>query len=138
MVRTECIKLNKYKNYFLLMKFLVVLFILSSCASPLDAVLFKSQGTSKIFNITQEKAWDTTLLVLQSIEAQDIIIDKNQKYVAAAKSNSRFAIWIEPSNNSKTIITVYAMRMLPTNIFLAFNEEDFFNKFQMMYGLGNK
>lgn len=124
-------------------KILVILMVgvcLTSCATSMsDLVKYKEmgEGTSRVYPITVQKAWEISKKVLdwEGIGAYED--HRSEGYVLIRSGATWFyketliGIWVEPVNNIQSKVTVITKSKRDVDTFVGLTERDFHENFAL-------
>ncbi len=129
-----------------IMSCILIIIFAAGCATTGDVVRAKAQGkgTSKIYPLNAEKAWEFAKVALRFDEPKSIEEHRSERFMVARIGESTIssgvvlAVWIEPVDNDNTNVTVVIKRRDPTEISIGYTEEDFHHNFMMAWRLKYK
>ncbi len=121
-----------------LIGFLLIGICLTGCASTRDVVRSKERGkgTSKIYSVSTEQAWEIAKTVFRWEEAEDVEEHRAEGYMLASSGDSPtswgtvMGVWIEPVQKDKTKVTVVIKRKNPAEILPPLTEAIFHDDFE--------
>ena len=105
--------------------------IISSCATMTDVLKNKEEGTSAIYSIDKDRAWDIAKTVLRWEDCETIEENKLSNYMLTTvgqnfvSEGSLVGVWVEPVNDQETKITVVTKRKVQTNLATGLTESTF-------------
>lgn len=112
------------RNYLALFSIVVVLLILTGCATMADARAAKGSGLSRIFAAPQERVWQAMPSVLTELGLSLAGDNRQEGYILAQRGVTTFsygenvAIFIEPeAGTAKTRVEVVSKKAVKTQIF---------------------
>jgi hypothetical protein len=118
----------------ILMPFLLVI-ALQGCA-PMDAVVHsKDKGTSIVYPVTRDQAWDIAKAVFRWEGAEAIEEHRNKDYILASRGRHAFhddavvCAWVDPVDSEDTMITVATKRNRPLDVATHFTTTTFLWRF---------
>jgi len=122
--------------------FLVVFsfFIHMGCANTLsDLVRSKEEGkgTSKVYNVNVDQAWEIARKVLQWESADDIKENRSEGYMVIQSGDTLFykvnvmGVWIEPIDQVRSKVTVIAKSKTSVDTILGLSEAGFHEHFAL-------
>lgn len=115
--------------------FLILLFIFNSCATMSDVVKAKEEGTTKVYPVDAEQAWEIAKTVFRWEGADAIEEHKSEGYMLTSSGmnwvswGAVMGAWIEPIDNNNTKVTVVTKRRIATNIATTLTESTFHKRF---------
>ena len=119
----------------------LIIFILTSCASSIDSVTGgKEYGESRTFNTTFENAWIYTKKIFLESGVKIVKLNRGKGEIFGSNPlnlgsssgwGSYIGVWISEVSDSIVNITVYTKRVLAIQISSGFSESDFFDKFKI-------
>jgi hypothetical protein len=96
---------------FILASFLL-LFSLQGCSTTGEVVRSKGTGTSIVYPVSRDQAWDIVKAVFRWEGAEDIEEHSAKNYIVASRGSRPFSensvacAWVEPVDSEDTMITV--------------------------------
>jgi uncharacterized membrane protein len=99
-------------SYFVLTASLLLLLTLGACATTSDFVRSRSDGTSRVYPVTEKQAWDITKAVFLWEGAEAVKEDRKKDYIVASIGTGFFSYdaamcaWLVPMDSENTMITV--------------------------------
>ena len=111
--------MGKTKWYILM---LLILICVSGCATMSDVVASKDSGTSVVYPVTADQAWDIAETVFRWEGADAIEEHRKDGYMLTRSSGINFVsygavmgAWIDAVDNDHTKVTVVTKRRMSTN-----------------------
>jgi hypothetical protein len=105
------------------------------CATMGDVLKAKSEGTSQIYPVTGDQAWDIAKTVFHW-EGSDAIEEHRPEGYMLTSSGINFVsygavmgAWIEPIDRAQTQVTVVTKRRLAMNVATSLTETTFHKRF---------
>jgi hypothetical protein len=114
---------------------LAVLMWFAGCATMGDVAKSKAEGTSKVYPVTAEQAWDISKAVFRWEGADAIEEHKTEGYMLTSSGTNFVSwgavmgAWIEPIDKDNTRVTVVTKRRIATNIATTLTETTFHDRF---------
>jgi hypothetical protein len=114
---------------------LLIVFISVGCATMTDVLKDKEEGTSAIYTIDKDIAWDIAKTVLRWEDSETIEENKLSNYMLTTvgrnfvSEGSLVGVWVEPVNEEETKITVVTKRKVQTNLATGLTESTFQDSF---------
>ena len=120
-----------------LMGFLLLLVCATGCATMSDVVRSREQGkgTSKVYRVSADEAWEIAKTVFRWEEAGVIEEHRSEGYMLTSSGESSVSwgavigVWIEPVSEDSTKVTVVIKRKNPTEIMITLTEAAFHDDF---------
>ncbi len=119
----------------LVLLFCLVLFLLGGCATMGDVANSKDSGTSEIYPVTADQAWDISKTVFRWEGADAIEEHRNEGYMLTSSGMNMVSYgavmgaWVDPVDNANTKVTVVTKRRLSTNLATTLTESTFHKRF---------
>lgn len=113
---------------------LLVIFV-AGCATMSDVVRAKDEGTSKVYPVNADQAWDIAKTVFRWEGADAIEEHRKEGYMLTSSGMNFVSIgavmgaWIDPIDQNNTKVTVVTKRRIATNIATTLTETTFHNRF---------
>jgi len=113
---------------------LLVIFV-AGCATMSDVVRAKDEGTSKVYPVNADQAWDIAKTVFRWEGADAIEEHRKEGYMLTSSGMNLVSIgavmgaWIDPIDQNNTKVTVVTKRRIATNIATTLTETTFHNRF---------
>lgn len=115
----------------------VVLFalLMSGCATMGDVAKSKDQGTSAVYSVPADSAWEIAKTVFRWEGADAIEEHRNEGYMLTSSGmnfvsyGAVMGAWIEPAENNSSKVTVVTKRRIATNIATTLTEGKFHKRF---------
>ena len=114
---------------------MLILGLLSGCATMSDVVQSKDQGTSQVYPVTFDQAWTISMTVLRWEGADAIEEHKDQRYMLTSSgmnlvtSGSVMGVWVDPMPDGQMKVTVVTKRRIQTNVATTLTETTFHKRF---------
>lgn len=102
---------------------IILLLLLSSCATIYDAKQSKGTGQVQVYNASFEDIWSVMPDILNEVGLEKVEDNKKDHYILANRSVSfrsygeRVAIFIEPIDNLRTKVEVVSKKAAPLTLF---------------------
>ncbi len=125
--------MGKTKWQLLMMLFVIVL--ISGCATMSDVAGSKDSGTSAVYPVTADQAWDIAKTVFRWEGADAIEEHRNDGYMLTSSGMNMVSYgavmgaWIDPIDKDKTKVTVVTKRRLSLNAATTLTEATFQKRF---------
>ncbi len=113
----------------------IVLIGFTGCATMGDVAKSKEKGTTKIYPVNVDQAWNIALTVFRWEGADTIEEHRDRGYMLTSSGvnlvswGAVMGAWIEPVNNDKTQVTVVTKRRVSVNIATTLRESKFHERF---------
>jgi len=107
----------------------------AGCATMGDVAKSKAEGTSKVYPVTADQAWDISKAVFRWEGADAIEEHKTEGYMVTSSGmnwvswGAVMGAWIEPIDKDNTRVTVVTKRRIATNIATTLTETTFHDRF---------
>jgi len=114
---------------------MLILGLLSGCATMSDVVQSKDQGTSQVYPVTFDQAWTISMTVLRWEGADAIEEHKDQRYMLTSSGmnlvtyGSVMGVWVDPKPDGQMEVTVVTKRRIQTNVATTLTETTFHKRF---------
>ncbi len=107
--------------------------LLSSCASMSDVLKSKDEGTSQVYSVSFNQAWDIAKTVLRWEDCEQIEEQKDEGYMLTTiqsllSGGTLIGVWVE-SSGSNTKVTVVTKRKSQTQLLTGLSESAFHERF---------
>lgn len=108
---------------------------LGGCATMGDVVRAKDEGTSKVYSVNADQAWEITKTVFRWEGSDAIEEHRSDGYMLTSSgmnmvsAGTVMGAWIEAVNKNKTNVTVVTKRRLAANIATTLTETTFHKRF---------
>lgn len=109
--------------------------------SDLQTAHAKGKGTSLVYAVSVDRAWQISETVLHDAGAETIDEHRDKGYMLAATSvgegisvGTYIGVWIEPAGGGQTKVTVITKRKLTVEVITALTEDGFHRKFMEAVG----
>ena len=120
---------------------LLILLCAAGCATTSDIVRAKAQGkgTSKVYPLNADKAWEFAKVVFRFEEPEAIEEHRSEGYMigrvgeSSISSGAVMGVWIEPVDKENTRVTVVIKRRDPTELSVPVTETDFHDNFVLAW-----
>ena len=132
--------MRKYNN----LGFLILLVMLASCATMTDVLKDKDEGTSKIYEVDKETAWEIAITVLRWEGCETIEQHKTSNYMLTTvganfvSDGTLVGVWVDPIGSDKSNITVVTKRKMQTNLATGLTETTFHSSYKLAVDLVNQ
>lgn len=132
--------MRKYNN----LGFLILLVMLASCATMTDVLKDKDEGTSKIYEVDKETAWEIAITVLRWEGCETIEQHKTSNYMLTTvganfvSDGTLVGVWVDPVGSDKSNITVVTKRKMQTNLATGLTETTFHSSYKLAVDLVNQ
>ena len=109
--------------------------VISACSTMADVVGNKNDGTSRVYDVSADQAWELAKIVFRTEGADAIEEHRDQGYMLTSSGSnfySRGAVmgaWIEPYGENRMNVTVVTKRRVKTNLFTTLTEGTFHRRF---------
>jgi hypothetical protein len=100
-----------------------------------DVARSKAEGTSKVYPVTADQAWDISKAIFRWEGADAIEEHKTEGYMLTSTGlnwvsyGAVMGAWIDPIDKDNTRVTVVTKRRIATNIATTLTETTFHNRF---------
>lgn len=114
---------------------IVLVCIFGGCATMGDVVKSKDEGTSKVYPVTTDQAWDISRTVFRWEGADAIEEHRNEGYMLTSTGmnfvsyGAVMGAWIDSVDKDNTKVTVVTKRRISTNIATTLTEATFHKRF---------
>ncbi|MCM0755714.1 hypothetical protein M7784_10710 [Desulfovibrio aminophilus] len=117
---------------------LLLLLLVSGCATTNDVVRVKqqgSEGTAEVYNVTFDQAWEISKTVFRWEGADAIEEHRDQKYMLTSSGMNMVSwgtvmgAWVEPVDAADTRVTVVTKRRVTLNIATTLTEGTYHKRF---------
>lgn len=114
---------------------LMLVSILGGCATMGDVSRSKEDGTSKVYPVNADQAWDITKAVFRWEGADAIEEHRKDGYMLTSSGMNMVSwgavmgAWIDPVDQNNTKVTVVTKRRLSMNIATTLTEDTFHKRF---------
>ena len=114
---------------------IIVSFFLASCATMSDVLKSKNEGTSQVYAINVDLAWETAMTVLRWESCETIEEHRSSGYMLTTvgqdfvSAGSLVGVWIESIDKENTKVTIVTKRKLQTNLATGLTESKFHLRF---------
>jgi hypothetical protein len=116
---------------------IAVLGFICGCATMSDVTTSKAkgQGTTQIYPVTSDQAWDISRAVFRWEGADAIEEHKTEGYMLTSSGmnfvsyGAVMGAWIEPVDNGNTRVTVITKRRIATNVATTLTESTYHKRF---------
>ncbi|NTU42023.1 MAG: hypothetical protein HGA78_03020 [Nitrospirales bacterium] len=126
--------MGKTKLQVLMMLMLIVLLI-NGCATMGDVAVSKDSGTSAVYPVTADQAWELAKTVFRWEGADAIEEHRKDGYMLTSSGMNMVSwgavmgAWIDPIDNDQTKVTVVTKRRLSMNVATTLTETSFHKRF---------
>lgn len=114
---------------------LLLVSLIGGCATMSDVVRSKDSGTSQVYPVDADQAWDIARTVFRW-EGADAIEEHRKEGYMLTSSGMNFVsmgavmgAWIDPVSQNTTKVTVVTKRRIATNLATTLTETTFHNRF---------
>ena len=116
----------------------IFIMLLSGCSTMNDVVRVKengSEGTTKIYQVTEDQGWNIAKTVFRWEGADTIEEHRDKGYMLTSSGMDLVSVgavmgaWVEPVDKESTKITVVTKRRLTINLFTTLMESTFHKRF---------
>jgi len=101
-----------------------------------DVLKNKDEGTVKVYNVDKDLAWEIAMTVLRWEGCATIEEHKTSNYMLTTIGKTLFSeygtligVWVEPSNDNETKVTVVTKRRSQTELTTGLTETTFQNSY---------
>lgn len=114
---------------------LLIMAGISGCATMGDVAVSKDSGTSVVYSVTADQAWDISKAVFRWEGADAIEEHRKDGYMLTSSGMNMVSwgavmgAWISPIDNKNTKVTVVTKRRLSMNIATTLTETTFHKRF---------
>ncbi|MCX5886164.1 MAG: hypothetical protein NT096_09695 [Proteobacteria bacterium] len=112
---------------------IVMLQWFSGCATKSDVLTAEDEGTSKVYSVDADQAWEIARTVFIWEGADSIEVHRTKGYLLAsseqALGGTLMGAWIEPVDKNDTRVTVVTKRRISMSITTALTETTFHKRF---------
>lgn len=114
---------------------LLLVILIAGCATMSDVVRAKDEGTSKVYPVNADQAWDIAKTVFRWEGADAIEEHRKEGYMLTSSGMNFVSIgavmgaWIDPIDQNNTKVTVVTKRRIATNVATTLTETTFHNRF---------
>jgi len=114
---------------------------LSACATMADIVGQKEEGTTEIYDVTPDQAWEIAKVVFRTEGTDAIEEHRDQGYMLTSSGmnlvswGAVMGAWIEPSGANRTKVTVLTKRRITINLVTTLTEGTFHRRFTQGVGM---
>ncbi len=113
----------------------VLLLVFSAgCVTITDVVREKDEGTSRVYAVTADQAWEIAKAVFRWEGATNLSEHRAERYMLASDTNDPrtgtvMAAWVEPDPDGRMRVTVVTRNRMLLNPAKLLTEEDFHQRF---------
>jgi hypothetical protein len=124
-----------FKNGAVILVFMVLVAVLNGCATMVDVVRAKDEGTVKVYPVNEDQAWEIAKTVFRWEGADTIEEHRAENYMLTsgginwASWGTVMGAWIEPVDDNNTRVTVVTKRRIATNLVTTLTETTFHKRF---------
>ena len=114
---------------------IIMLFIFVGCATMGDVIRSKQEGTSEVYSVNADQAWDIAKIVFRWEGADAIEEHRKEGYMLTSSgmnmvsAGAVMGAWIEPIGKNSTKVTVVTKRRLSMNLATTLTESTFHERF---------
>jgi hypothetical protein len=125
----------KLRSIALLGEVMLLAVILAGCATMGDVARSKDEGTSMVYSVPADKAWDIAKTVFRWEGADAIEEHRKENYMLTSSGMNMVSYgavmgaWIEPVDKNSTKVTVVTKRRLAMNVATTLTETTFHKRF---------
>jgi hypothetical protein len=125
----------KKNSLVILGAFMTLILMLAGCATMADVAQSKDEGTSAVYPVNADQAWEISMTVFRWEGADAIEEHRDQNYMLTSSGMSLVSYgavmgaWIEPVDQNNTKVTVVTKRRIATNIATTLTETTFHKRF---------
>ena len=122
-----------------LIGFLLILVYATGCVTMSDVVRSKERGkgTSKVYRLNADEAWEVAKTVFRWEEAEAIEEHRSEGYMLTSIGESSISwgaimgVWVEPVTKDRTRVTVVVKRKNPAEVLITVTESIFHDDFEI-------
>jgi len=109
--------------------------IVSACSTMADVVGNMNDGTSRIYDLSSDQAWELAKIVFRTEGADAIEEHRDQGYMLTSSGSNFYSAgavmgaWVEPYGENRTNVIVLTKRRVKTNLFTTMTEGTFHRRF---------
>ena len=124
----------QYKLTLISAIFLLV-FVATGCSTMGDVVTLKDSGTSKIYPVNTDQAWEISKTVFRWEGSDAIEEHRNQGYMLTSSGMNLVSFgavmgaWVDPIDADHTKVTVVTKRRVTINVFTTLMESTYHKRF---------
>lgn len=113
----------------------VLMFVLGGCATTGDIVRSKDQGTSQVYPVSADAAWDIAKTVFRWEGADAIEEHRDEGYMLTSSGMNMVSYgavmgaWVDRVDKAKAKVTVVTKRRVAVNMATTLTEETFHKRF---------
>ncbi len=125
----------KKNSLVILGAFMTLILILAGCATMSDVAQSKNEGTSAVYPVNADQAWEISKTVFRWEGADAIEEHRDQNYMLTSSGMNFVSMgavmgaWIDPVDQNNTKVTVVTKRRIATNIATTLTETTFHKRF---------
>ncbi len=122
-------------NLTFILGMLMLVFAASGCSTMGDVATAKDSGTSEIYPVDSDQAWDISMTVFRWEGADAIEEHRDQGYMLTSSGmnlvsyGAVMGAWIDPIDGDHTKVTVVSKRRVTVNLFTTMMESTFHKRF---------
>ena len=123
------------KQRTIMLGLLTTLVWVMGCSTTSDVLKAKSEGTSKVYPVNADKAWNITRTVFRWEGADAIEEHRDQNYMLTSSgmnlvsAGAVMGAWVDPVDKNNTKITVVTKRRLSLDVATTLTETTFHRRF---------
>jgi hypothetical protein len=123
------------KRKWQMLMLLIVIVLISGCATMGDVAVSRDSGTSAVYPVTADQAWEIAKAVFRWEGADAIEEHRKDGYMLTSSGMNMVSwgavmgAWIDPLDQSRTKVTVVTKRRLSMNVATTLTESTFHNRF---------
>jgi hypothetical protein len=108
---------------------------LAGCATMAQVIGQKEEGTSQVYSVTADQAWEIAKVVFRTEGADAIEEHRAEGYMLTSSGinlvsyGAVMGAWVEPLGEGKTKVTVLTKRRVTVNLFTTLTESTFHRRF---------
>lgn len=124
--------------------FLVLFFIFTvlGCATMSDVIQQKESGTSRVYPINADRAWEIAKGILRSEGSDQIEEHRKEGYMLTSAHNpmtqqvgTAIGVWVESADPKSSKVTIVTKRKYALSLFTALTETTFHDKFAQIVSM---
>jgi hypothetical protein len=109
--------------------------VLSACSTMADVVGNKNEGTTRLYELSSDQAWELAKIVFRTEGADAIEEHRDEGYMLTSSGSNFYSkgavmgAWVEPDSGNRINVTVLTKRRVKTNLFTTLTEGTFHRRF---------
>jgi len=125
----------KKSSLVVLLAFIMLIIMLAGCATMGDVARSKDQGTSVVYPVNADQAWEISKAVFRWEGADAIEEHRKDGYMLTSSGMNMVSYgavmgaWIDPVDQNNTKVTVVTKRRLAMNLATTLTEDTFHKRF---------